>query len=95
MIDFIAVGISVAGFIFLFLQLDRLIYKENAERKKALHDMSTKINTLGGDISLLAIKKKQIIHVVVHDAEAVRQKKKAKERGRGIASIVPLSREDH
>ncbi len=89
--DYFTLGLTIAGFVYLFLMLDRLFYKENAERKKALHEMNTKINTLGGDISLLAVKKKKIIHVVVHDAEEIR----ARRKGKGIHALVPISSEEH
>jgi hypothetical protein len=58
---FYALGIlTLIAIVKLWLNVDRLTYEEKAERKKAIIELESRIKTIGGDLSLLAIRQKKI-----------------------------------
>ena len=85
-------GLSVVGFMYLWILMDNLLFSERNERKRVQSEMSSHIKTIGDDLSLLtlrhknlAVKQSRNLHVHLHD-EAVKPK------GAGKGALIPKSK---
>ncbi len=90
--EYLAIGASILGFIFLWVHFDWLLFRERMDRRRDDLEQMRLIKTIGDDLNLLTLRHKKLaanqsrsVHLHLHD-ETIKPK------GAGASALISKSK---